>query len=74
MNAAEQFVDYGIPGLCIVLTASSLALIIRLIQRNGCLLKIRSCCSTEDPCMYLDCNKGREKPTYKTNASNSSEP
>ena len=50
---------YGLPGLIIVLSASSVALIIKLIQRNGCLLHIRSCCSTKDPCCLLDCNKGR---------------
>ena len=58
MEALEK---YGLPGLVIVLSASSVALIIKLIQRNGCLLNIRSCCSTEDPCLHLDCNKGRAK-------------
>ena len=75
MDALER---YGLPGLVIVLTAGSLAAIIKLIQRNGCLLNIRSCCSTEDPCCHLDCNKGRPKETKSAvvviNAEDSVEP
>ena len=68
---------YGLPGLIILLSASSVALIIKLIQRNGCLLNIRSCCSTDDPCCHLDCNKGRagdKKSTVVIDGENSIEP
>ena len=69
----ESLEKYGLPGLIIVLTGSSIALIIKLIQRNGCLLNIRSCCSTNEPCLHLDCNKGRprEKSPVVVNAEDS---
>ena len=55
----QELEKYGLPGLIIVLTGGVLGAIIKLIQRNGCLCAIRSCCSTEHPCLHLDCNRGR---------------
>ena len=70
MDALEK---YGLPGLCIVLTAGALGAIIKLIQRHGCLLNIRSCCSTEDPCLHLDCNRGRPGDKNRTVTVNAAE-
>jgi len=58
----EYVKEFGLPGLCIVLSGGTLALIIKLIKKNGCILKLRSCCSTDDPCCFVDCNKGRGEP------------
>ena len=69
----ESLEKYGLPGLIIVLSGATIGAIIKLIQRNGCLCAIRSCCSTEQPCLHLDCNKGRpgeKRPTVSINAEN----
>ena len=73
MTIEESILKFGLPGLLVVLSAGALGAIIKLIQRNGCLLAIRSCCSTEDPCFTLNCNKGRpgEKPTVTVHAEDS---